>query len=201
MWWLRMLIVLAGIVLTINGCNSLISQFFGTHKLRQMQLSEAETQGLGDADFVALTDLVVPGDYVIGRALHDTDQPIAIFPLLTPAQYADYQAGRQTAPRVLAWTKVEEDCIGRGDCIQAGGTTIRGLVRSPNPRKDASAGLAEANFRIPDDIYFLEAYRAPLAWYWNLLMVIVGIGLAVGVEARAARRRRQTTNTNDANEF
>ena len=64
------------------------------------------------------------------------------------------------------------------------------MVREPNPRKNKSAELSAAGYRIAEKVYYLEAGRRPLAWYWNVLMIVGGLALALGVEARAARKRR-----------
>ena len=186
--WFRLVVVLAGIALTIGGCNSLVSQLFGTHKLRTFPLEAVAREGFGDADYVELTEAYQTGDVVVGPALHGTDRDIVLYPLLTPAQWQARQAGQTVEPVVIAWQKEGgQPCE---SCRTTGPLTVRGLVREPNPRKNKSAELSTAGYRIAEKVYYLEAARQPLAWYWNVLMIAGGFGLALGVEARAARKRR-----------
>ena len=56
---LRYLILFGGIVMMITGCNSLISQQFGTHQLRTVNMQDAVANGLGDADFIELDGAIL----------------------------------------------------------------------------------------------------------------------------------------------
>lgn len=190
--WLRYLIIASGIVLMIGGCNGLLSQLFGTHKLRHFTIDTLRTTGLGDADYVSIDSAHSPGDFVVGPAIHPTDRDIVIFPLISEAERADMEQGKRIRPALLAWNKVSPEVQEGRDSIRIplGTGTIRGLVRAPNKLKNTSDRLSEQGYDIPKDVYYLEADRAPLAWYWNLLMLIGGIGIALAAEARAARRRQ-----------
>lgn len=185
--WFRYLIIALGAVLLIGGCNGLLSQLFGTHKLRQFTLSEVRNTGLGDADYIALDSVQWPEEYVIGAALHGTDRDIIIYPFVSLGADTNEQV------TVVAWRKVslEEAADGPPYPHSAGSGKVKGLVRPPNPRKDVSAQLAQFGYQIPESVYYLEVSRAPLSWYWYALMIIGGIGIAGALEARAFRRRQK----------
>lgn len=188
--WIRLIIIFAGIVLMINGCNSLISQFAGTHALRTFSVEEATADGIGDADFIELTDAWRPGKWVVGPALHKKDRDILLYPILSGDQYAAHQRGETVRPAFIAWGKnYDPPCLERGDCIPDGAFSARGLVREPNPEKDKSPELSQYGFELPEKVYYLEVDREPLAWYWNLLMFVGGIAMAIGIEAWARRQK------------
>jgi hypothetical protein len=188
---LRLLIVLSGIVLTINGCNGLLSQFFGTHKLQTYHAETALREGVGDADFVSLTDGFTTGRFVVGPALHETDKDILLYPIFSAAQADSLEQGQSVTAGIIGWeTNYDPPCIERADCVAAGSRTLTGLVREPNPRKNRVADLGSEQVRIAGRPLFMEIDREPLAWYWNLLMFAGGIGMAFAVEAYFARRRQ-----------
>jgi hypothetical protein len=187
----RLLFVLGGIVLMINGCNSLLSQFFGTHKLHPYSAQAALGEGIGDADYVALTDSYRTGDFVVGPALHETDKDILLYPIFSQAQADSLSNGQVVTAGIIAWgTNYDPPCIERGDCIPMESLTATGLIREPNPRKNESAALATDQVQLAERLIFLEIDREPLAWYWNLLMFAGGLGLAFGVEAYVSKRRK-----------
>ena len=187
---LRLLFVLTGIVLMINGCNGLLSQFFGTHKLRTLSADTALREGVGDADYLAFAEGYRTGDFVVGPALHETDKDILLYPIFSSAQADSLERGKTVTAGIVAWgTNYDPPCIDRGDCIAPGALTATGLIREPNPRKDESAALVNERVRLAERPIFLEIDRKPLAWYWNLLMFAGGIGLAFSVESYVTRRR------------
>ena len=191
--WIRLLVLGAGMVMMITGCNSLISQFFGTHRLRAMPIEAAQTEGLGDADFVRLEAAVLHEEYLRGAPLHSTDKPIVIYPLLSEEQLAAHQAGEQVELRYLGWSTVFDlNCYDRGDCYSVGPGVAQGLVRPPNPRKTPTADDWSAyNFQLSPEANYLQIGREPMAWYWNLLLFLLGIGIPVLLEARAFRQQRK----------
>lgn len=188
---LRLLIVLSGIVLMINGCNSLLSQFFGTHKLQTYRAETALREGVGDADFVSLTGGYTTGRFVVGPALHETDKDILLYPIFSAAQADSLDRGLNVTAGIIGWeANYDPPCIERADCVAAGSRPLTGLIREPNPRKNRAAELRRSQVRIAERPLFMEIDREPLAWYWNLLMFAGGIGMAFGVEAYFARRRQ-----------
>jgi len=175
----------------INGCNSLLSQFFGTHKLQTYRTATALQAGVGDADFVSLTESYTTGRFVVGPALHDTDKDILLYPIFSTAQADSLERGLDVTAGIIGWeTNYDPPCVERGDCVAAGSRTQTGLIREPNPRKNRAEALSREQVRIAERPLFMEIDREPLAWYWNLLMFAGGIGMAFAVEAYFARRRR-----------
>lgn len=191
--WIRLLVLAAGMVMMITGCNSLISQFFGTHRLRSLPISQAMEEGLGDADFIRLEAVQVNETYLRGAPLHSTDKPIVIYPLLSQEQATAYAAGQEVELQYLGWSTVFDlNCYERGDCYVVGNGVAQGLVRPPNPRKTPSdTDWAQHNFRLSADANYLQIGREPMAWYWNLLLFLGGVGIPVALEARAFRQQRQ----------
>ncbi|MEM6395055.1 MAG: hypothetical protein AAF741_01815 [Bacteroidota bacterium] len=190
--WIRLLVIAGGVVMMITGCNSLISQFFGTHKLRTLDLTEAVSEGIADADFVRLQNLIVAEQYQIGDALHSTDKDIVVFPLLMPDQRDRKNSGQLIAIEYMGWSNVfDNNCHERKDCYDATANYVQGLVRPPNPKKTPSdSSWAEMGYAISEDVRYLQVNREPQAWYWNLLLFLGGIGLPLALEYRAYVRKQ-----------
>lgn len=186
----RIIAVLACIVLFINGCNSLISLQFGTHKLRTYTIEEAMTNGIGDADFIELTNAWTTGDYVFVQGKRKTDKPIIIFPLVSEAQLAQIDQGIAVKPRYIGWTeKFPPDCVEQANCAPRLKGRFKGIIRDLSKEKDRTIQLSAQKFTIPADPVFLETGRAPLAWYWNLAMMLVASLVAFIIERKQFLRR------------
>jgi len=194
--WIRLLIVLAGIVVMINGCNSLISQHFGTHKLRTLDLQEVIDAGIDDADFVRLENAALSEDYLVGPALRASDEDYHLHAILTPTQAAARANGASVQPAVIGWYKIPyAACVENGDCRPTD-APIQGLITLPTERKNPVAGWSEKGVEVSDNVIYLQLWKEPLAWYWNLLLFLGGLGLAIGIEAWwQARRRRNELNS------
>lgn len=189
--WVRMIAMLFCIVFFINGCNSLISQFFGTHKLRTFSMANAVVEGIGDSDFVELTNVWQSGDYIVVPPRTGADKAVLIFPLLTEKQLAAADAGEKIQPRYIGWTKnFSLDCDAENTCAPRLNRDIKGVVRQMQRQKNKAHMLAANKYELPDNVEYIEVGRHPTAWYWNLLFVIGGFGLAFYIEARANRRRK-----------
>lgn len=188
-----MTIVLVGIVVMINGCNGLISQNFGTHKLRTLKLETVLEEGLGDADFVRLEDAVLTENYLIGEALKASDEDYHLHAILTPQQQAAYKAGNKVTAGMIGWFKIPyADCVKNGDCQAASKGYLQGLITTPTPKKNPFASWSRHNVELAEDVIYLQLWKAPLAWYWNLLMFLGGIGLALFIEMRYQKKRELT---------
>lgn len=189
--WIRLLIVLAGIVVMINGCNSLISQQFGTHKLRTFTVAEVVGNGLEDADFVRLEDAELTDNYLVGPALRASDEDYHLHAILTPDQMGQYNQGKTVEAGVIGWYKIPyQDCTKNGDCMPPAPVVIQGLVTEPSDKKNPIAQWADQRIILPEKVVYLQLWKEPLAWYWNLLMFVGGLGLALFIEAR---RHREVT--------
>jgi hypothetical protein len=184
--------MLAGIVFFITGCNSLISQFFGTHKLRTFTAEEVAEKGVGDADFVEISNVWLTGDYLIVPPRTSADRAVLIYPAVTQAQLALIDSGAVVAPLFIAWTRdFDASCDNEQNCIPRQQLSVRGVVREMNPSKNRANLLPAEHYHITGELKYVEAGRAPLPWYWNLLMMVGGIGLAVFYEYRKTLARRR----------
>jgi hypothetical protein len=189
--WVRLTAMLICIVFFITGCNSLISQFFGTHKLRIYSIEEAITKGIGDSDFVEITGAWQTGDYIVVPPRNESDKPILIFPLLSEQQLREMEKGEQVAPRFIAWTKnFSIECDEQKTCAPKLGINAQGVIREMLRQKNKAHMLSEKKYVLPDNVNYIEVGRQPLEWYWNLLMVIAGLGVAFYIEVRANRLRK-----------
>lgn len=187
--WIRLLIVLAGIVVMINGCNSLISQQFGTHKLRVLQVQDVLDNGLNDADFVQLQGGQLTENYLIGPALRANDEDYHLHAILTPAQQLRYDQGETVQAGIIAWYKIPyQDCVKNGDCMPPAPRTIQGLVTEPTDKKNPISQWTAQRITLAPEVIYLQLWKEPLAWYWNLLMFLGGLGTALFVEARRNRK-------------
>ncbi len=188
--WFRLIAMLFCIVFFINGCNSLISQFFGTHKLRTFTMDEALEKGIGDADFVELTGAWKSGDYIVVPPRTGADKAILIFPLLSEKQMAA-DAGEKVQPQFIGWTKeFSLDCDIENTCAPRLHGNVLGVVREMQRQKNKAHMLAANKYELSETVNYIEVGREPLAWYWNLLFVAGGIGLAFWIESRANKKRQ-----------
>lgn len=190
--WFRIFLMLAGIVFFITGCNSLISQFFGTHKLRTFSAEEVVAKGIGDSDFVEITDAWQTGDYLIVPPRTSADRALLIYPVVTEAQLALIDSGAVVEPMLIAWTRdFDASCDNDQLCIDRKKLNLKGVIREMNPSKNRANLLPAEHYRLPQLPLYVEAGREPIAWYWNLLMMLGGIGIAVYYEYRKSKARRQ----------
>lgn len=188
--WLRLTAILICIVFFINGCNSLISQFFGTHKLRVFSIEEALNKGIGDADYVRLDGAWKPGDYIVIPPKNAADKAVLLFPLLSKAQMAELDAGNVVQPKIIAWTKnFSMNCDEQNNCAPRLQVDAVGVVRKMQQDKNKAHLLPTASYQLPDNASYIEIDRHPIAWYWNLLMLVGGIGIAIYIEGRAQKQR------------
>ncbi|PHI21036.1 hypothetical protein CEQ90_04970 [Lewinellaceae bacterium SD302] len=187
-----MTIVLLGIVVMINGCNGLISQNFGTHKLRTVALQTVLDSGMGDADFVRLEEAELTDNYLIGEALTDDDEDYHLHAILTPEQAAAYTAGEKVTAGMVGWYKIPyEDCVKNGDCQYGNQGFVEGLITEPTDRKNPVESWPRHNIELAEEVIYLQLWKAPLAWYWNLLMFLGGLGVAMLVEGRYQYRKSE----------
>lgn len=181
----RVLTVLICIVVFINGCNSVVSRYFGTHKLRSFTMEQALTEGIGDADFIELSDAYPSGDFVFVPGKRSNDPGIIIFPLLSQAQLAQLDQGQQVKPRVIAWTEdFNPDCVKQGNCMPRGARIYKGIVRNLSKEKNKTSQLPANKFALPSYVVYMETGREPIAWYWNVAMMVGAVLLAFVIERK-----------------
>ncbi|WP_282777273.1 hypothetical protein [Phaeodactylibacter xiamenensis] len=180
----RIIIILLCLVFFINGCNSLISQFFGTHKLRSFEMAEVAEKGIGDADYVEITNARFEPDFVYQEAEEPGSPPIILYPVFAESSPAQ-------TPALLAWTADFFDpCVEADTCIAAGTRTLRGVVRPlPDANLTGLDRLKEKGYSWESPVIVINENEAPVAWYWNALMML-GAGLvAIGMEAFYNRKK------------
>lgn len=181
----RVLTVLICLVVFINGCNSVVSQHFGTHKLRHFTIDQALTKGIGDSDFIELSGATPSGDFVYVPGKRANNPGIIIFPLLSEEQLAQLDQGRQVRPRVIAWTEdFNADCVKQGNCVPRGVSTFKGVIRNLSKEKNKTGQLPADKYALPEYVIYMETNREPIAWYWNVAMMAGSVLLAFIVERR-----------------
>jgi hypothetical protein len=187
--WIRLATILLCIVFFITGCNSLVSQLFGTHKLRAFTMDQVLGEGIADSDFIEISGAWQSGDYIVVPPLNASDKPIVIYPLLSENQLRELEAGKQVKPQIIGWTKdFDLSCDDQGKCAPKGPVTIKGVVREMRSAKNQTMALPSEKYAIPELVNYVEVGRSPIAWYWNVLMMIGGLGLAFYIENRAGKQ-------------
>lgn len=187
---LRYLVLFVGVVFMINGCNSLISQQFGTHRLRTLSFREVVERGVGDADFIEINDVLVGEALVNSPRSSWLDANYVFRPVLTPEQDKAWRSGATVTTQVIAWYNVDTtDCLNRAWCQPPAIPAVRGLVSLPPEDKHPREKWAAERIALPKNPVYLKLGDRPLAWYWNLAMLLGGLLLAAIPEARRHRRR------------
>ncbi len=188
--WVRIIAILFCVVFLINGCNSLISQFFGTHKLRTYNMSEVLETGIGDSDYIRIDNAWQGGDYIVVPPRTSAERAILIFPLLSEEQLAAAEAGEVVEPRIICWTReFSLNCDEENTCAPRSEVSQQGIIREIRKQKNKAHLLATNKYKLPDNVDYVEVGRSPLAWYWNLLMVVGSLGFAFFIEQRANTKR------------
>ncbi len=188
---IRILIILACVVVFINSCNSLISQNFGTHKLRTYTMEEAVESGIGDADFIELKNAYLSGDFVFKAAENPNGPGVVIYPVLSASQLEAHGRGETVAPDFIAWTTdFPSQCVEAGNCVEKGQLSLKGIVRSLPDDRQGQQQLENKGYEITEQAIFIDHGQEPLAWYWNLLMMIGAAAVAFLVELYNQHRQK-----------
>ena len=168
----------------ITGCNGLISQQFGTHRLRTLPVEEAIASGLGDADFVELTGAVVGEPVIVGPALRASDKDYVLRPVFTPTQQAEWQKGKSVTVSLVSWTETDDPATQTvPSCTAPQHCSLRGLLSEPTDKKNPVANWTGQRIALAPDVVYLQLGEAPMAWYWNLALLLGGLALALIPEA------------------
>lgn len=192
----RFIVVLGCIVLFINGCNSLISQNFGTHKLRTYTMEQVVRENIGDSDFIEVTGAWQSGDYIHAPGGRTSKKPILLYPLLDRTQLTALDSNRVVQPAIIAWTEeFSPDCLQKNNCIERKEFTLKGIVREIPDEKDRSDQFSAAKYKLPENVIFVEVNKAPIEWYWNVAMMVGAVLLAFTLE-RASFKKTQSLNNN-----
>lgn len=189
---LRYIVLFGGFVLMITGCNGLVSQNFGTHRLRTVPAATAIADGLGDADFVELTEAIVGEPEIIGPALRSSDKDYVLRPVFTPAQQQAWASGQTVTASIIAWT---ESTGSNGKdypyCTAPDYCGMRGLLSVPTDQKNPVEQWTGQRITLSPDVIYFQLGEQPMAWYWNLLLFVGGGLLAMIPEARRFSKNRK----------
>lgn len=192
--FLRYLVLFGGIVIMITGCNSLVSQQFGTHHLRTIPATEATVTGIGDADFLEVTDLDF-GPPQLSAPADDLKDGLYVYrPLLNAEQLAAWKGGAVVPVSLVGWFKsTDPACTEPTPCLPHTGKQIIGLVNEPADRKNPVGEWAGQRIILAEPVVYLELGQEPMAWYWNLGMFLAGALLAFVPEARRFQAKPHAT--------
>ena len=181
----RYLTLFVGIVATINGCNGLISSQYGTHRLRTLTSTDLITNGLGDADFIELTDVVI-GSVKVENEAGTFFAPATIQrPLFSPEQERQYRKGATVAPLAILWSKHTAPAASPFTNLETNTTaSIRGLITEPPLTVFNISEWNDNRLTVTGATPYIAYNKAPMAWYWNLVIFLGGLVLAVLPEAR-----------------
>lgn len=188
--FLRYLILFGGIVIMITGCNSLVSQNFGTHRLRTIPAPEATVAGIGDADFIEINDVAFGQPQLTVPANNPKNGHYVYRPLLNAEQLAEWQGGAVVPVSLVGWFKsTDPACSGSEPCLPHTGKRVIGLVNEPSERKNPTGKWNDERISLTEQVVYLELGQEPMAWYWNLGMFLAGALLAFLPEARRFRQQ------------
>ena len=137
------------IVFLINGCNSLISQFFGTHKLRDFTMNGVLEDGIGDSDYVHIEGAWQSGDYIVVPPRTAADKAVLIYPLLTDEQLQAAEAGEIVEPRVICWTTdFSLNCDEENTCAPRAEVEVTGIIRELRRQKNKAHMLPANKYQL-----------------------------------------------------
>jgi hypothetical protein len=189
----RIVIVLFSVVAFINGCNSLISRVAGTHKLRQYSMEQVVQEGIGDADFIVATSAWRSGDFVHTPPLKRGYKPVLAYPILSTSQMDSVEKGMPVHPALIAWTqRFDKNCVNAGNCISKEEFILKGITRKIDKERNRVNTLPKDRYIISENITYLETEREPLAWYWNLVIMLAALALGGGTEWYHSRKTKNT---------
>lgn len=182
---LRIVFILLCLVFFINGCNSLISQYFGTHKLRSFSMSKVQKDGVGDSDYIEISNAWLSGDFAYTHGKIEKESGLILYPVLSQEQLQARQQGEKVKVQVIAWsTDFHSPCVDEKNCIQAGSSTLRGVVRNlPQDRRKPEL-LIPMGYELAENPLYINHNQAPLPWYWNAGMMLGAALIAYIVERR-----------------
>ncbi|OAV45228.1 hypothetical protein [Lewinella sp. 4G2] len=188
----RYLLLFAGIVFMINGCNGLVSSRFGTHSLRTLDLATLANDGLGDADYIAVTNAYLGSAKLATESGGFWAAPTIQRPLLTGEQTEAVARGETATPVLIAWSDYPAPATAqnaREVLVQT--KDFKGLVATPaitNP-----AHWEENGVLVDEETRYLKIGEEPMAWYWNLLLFLGGLTLAALPEAMTFRQQQRNS--------
>lgn len=192
----RFLIILGCIVLFINGCNSLISQHFGTHKLRSFQMEEVLTNGIGDADFVEISGAWTNDDFIHVPDKNDPKKAgMILFPVLSEDQLQKLDGNEVVKTKIIAWSEdFPYECLAAKSCAARQERILKGITRKINDERNKVKELPPDKYQLMDNVIYLNINNAPTAWYWNLLMMVVAFLTVWLIQVNQFKKKKEIQN-------
>ena len=183
----RLIIFLVCTVAFINGCNSVISNFAGTHKLRQYSLSEIANTGIGDADYIEITDATVSEEFTHVPGDKSFRRDLLVFPVVPNTE----STGNKL--HVIGWVKkFDLGCVGQNNCNQIIKHPLKGLISDIKRVKGNINHLQQRYEFEENEIVYIELGRSPFPWYWSMLIMITAVLIIIVMEKQ--RLKKQQTN-------
>ena len=181
---LRYLVLFGGIVLMITGCNSLVSQNFGTHRLRTLDVSEATALAIGEADFVEIAGAEIGKAFVTSSGKDLGGKATLCRPLLSPEEQSEWEGGATVSTALIGCFKTANPaCLTDPECLPYTGRQIIGLIGEPAEVEELSLQWDGQRIVLENSVVYVQLGEQPQAWYWNLLLMVGGICLALIPEA------------------
>lgn len=183
----RLIVFLICIIAFINGCNGLISNFAGTHKLRSYSYDEIIENGIGDADFIEVSGAETSDDYVLVSGDYLFRKDLLIIPIVPEG----VEGSRVNKPELIGWTKAfDPSCVQRGNCQEEITTPIRGIV---NEVKRVKNNLENLNDNInSNQVILIELGRTPFPWYGSLAIMITAFVIIFLAERYQMNKKKKS---------
>lgn len=143
-------------------------------------MQEIQQNGIKDADYIEISDAVIPSEFVHSAIQKTGDKDLIIFPILADNPEHNPDSGIY----VVGWQqKKDAGCIQSKNCLEAGKRAVKGVVRKIKKRRDLSDKLSDL-YQLPlaENPVFIEVGQAPMAWYWHLLVLILTAGGIILIE-------------------
>ena len=187
----RLIIVLGCITMFIGGCNNLTSSLAGTHKLRQYTTHVVVEEGIGDADYIEITNAWTSEAYQYVPSSKNARKPLLIYPILSDVQVAQVKQNKKVTPIAIGWTqKFDPDCHKQGKCLKEQQVSIKGVISNYRRVRQNLSLFDNKQFDFNENVVLMEVGRAPIAWYWNVLMMVSGVSILYLVERRNFNKQK-----------
>lgn len=173
----RIIFMLVCLVAFINGCSSLVSQRFGSHKLQVVDMAAVRTDGLGATDFIQLSDAQITGDFIFAPGKTENDRTVVLYPLVDAAQMDSLRQGQKVFVNLIGWENRRPGSEADTVSIATVPELYRGLIRKPGKRFEKVTALDSTRYGIANEVTYLAIGKQPLEWQWNVL--IMGIAFAI----------------------
>ena len=191
----RLITVFACVVIFINGCNSLISQFVGTHKLRTHEMAAVVNDGLGDADYVEINNAWTTGDFIYAPPVRTQKKGLIIFPILSEEQMKQHERGEAVKVQLMGWSEdYTQECLDAKTCMPKQKMTITGIMRDIPQEKNKVDEFSPQQYQLSETMFFMEKDRSPLEWYYNLAMMLGAVAIGFGIEYYNLKKSKVKSN-------